>query len=372
MHLNLLSRYTDTSVHTSIHSSAPKAALKTASRRATIAVSLIGFFLLTFALAFVMYTADKVLKTPQDVRNKAAGTNLPDLAISSLYPVDRSVPLDGDITVRFDVINRGDVPIANRFNVLLAFGVGNLYPDSPTRNGYTNSVIIPIDPPLMPGETREMTHVFSGTGVAPGYYSLLAVADPLDQNLIPESSEHDIGYQLDAFLVTSQPASANPTPPPSAPPQSRAPVMDFSFPPEGMQVKIDVQGKLCLVDIPVANTTGLQRQFSINGKPWSGFQGPNSALCYVPPRGSNTVAVQYKNAEGYISDVIERHFTMEWTCPTGAHANYQSEDSAINAGDYTAFLNEWRTRSPKGDYNCSQTADTLDYVQFLRDWRQTK
>ncbi len=162
--------------------------------------------------------------------------------------------------------------------------------------------------------------------------------------------------------------SPNPTTTPYPRP-TNTPAVIIAYPSEYLSISQSIEKQFCIVDIPIANTDGLQRKQSINGSPWTEY-AERSMLCYEPSNGANTLQLQYKNAGGFEGPVLTRKFTILWSCPSTPHANYDSANPAINIADYINFLFSWRARTVRGDYDCSESVNLHDYILYLNDWRK--
>lgn len=96
--------------------------------------------------------------------------------------------------------------------------------------------------------------------------------------------------------------TAKPTSKPTITPTPAPPIMEITYPVNYQAIEMREDQTFCMVDIPVANTDGLQRRHKINDQAWTAYQD-HTTLCYRPEIGENTLQVQYRNSSGAESEV---------------------------------------------------------------------
>lgn len=88
------------------------------------------------------------------------------------------------------------------------------------------------------------------------------------------------------------------------------PQLKITYPSENQSITMNKQQTLCVVDVPVANTQGLQqKKQNINGQGWTSYK-EMFTTCFDPKEGQNTIEFQYKNSDGAESQIVTRHFNF--------------------------------------------------------------
>lgn len=87
------------------------------------------------------------------------------------------------------------------------------------------------------------------------------------------------------------------------------PQLKITYPSENQSITMNKQQTLCVVDVPVANTQGLQKKQNINGQGWTSYK-EMFATCFDPKEDQNTLEFQYKNSGNSESQIYTRHFNF--------------------------------------------------------------